>query len=445
MSIELNQIDHREFQLGQINIKEYDINADRIIRLPLDRPKQEVVVDPSITEQIISPEKGKELSKVTVNPVTSQIDENIVSRNIRAGVSILGVDGDLEPDKPDQEKTVTPTKEKQEVVADTGYELAKTIVEPIPNEYIKPEGTLDIADNGNYDVKNYANVAVSVGGENKLAKVVSDQEVELTANDLDGATKIKLYAFYSNKNLKSIEIPYSATNIGDYAFQSCENLISVTIPNSVTSIGSNAFASCYKLSNINIPDSVTSIGSSAFSSCEKITNLIIGNGLTVIETYTFNYCRGLKSLSIGNSVTNIKSYAFNNCNQLTSVTIPNSVTSIGSNVFAGCSNLKNVVIGSGITSMSSAIFYNCTQLKKVVFEGQVPNLQVNVFAYCSFIELYDFRNCTTVPTLASTSTLGHKTGCKIVIPDSLYDEWTTASVWSTLTGVTWVKSSEYVE
>lgn len=44
-----------------------------------------------------------------------------------------------------QEKEVIPTKEKQEVIADNSYDgLSKVIVDKIPNEYIIPQGQIDI-------------------------------------------------------------------------------------------------------------------------------------------------------------------------------------------------------------------------------------------------------------------------------------------------------------
>lgn len=70
---------------------------------------------------------------ITVD-VSSKVDSNITPTNIRAGVSILGVEGNLEPDKPDQDKTVTPSTVQQIVRGDTGYELASVTVEATPLE-----------------------------------------------------------------------------------------------------------------------------------------------------------------------------------------------------------------------------------------------------------------------------------------------------------------------
>ena len=49
--------------------------------------------------------------------------------------------------------------------------------------------------------------------------------------------------------------------IGNGAFFSCRELTSIEIPNGITSIGADAFGRCAGLTNIKIPNSVTSIGS----------------------------------------------------------------------------------------------------------------------------------------------------------------------------------------
>lgn len=64
--------------------------------------------------------------------------------------------------KPEQSKSTTPTKETQTVLPDAGYVLDKVVVNPIPEQYIIPDGTLEITENGTYDVNLIAQVDVNV-------------------------------------------------------------------------------------------------------------------------------------------------------------------------------------------------------------------------------------------------------------------------------------------
>ena len=62
-----------------------------------------------------------------------------------------------------QDKSATPTKSKQTFTADAGFDGIGTFtVEPIPNEYIIPSGTKEIATNGTHDVKDKVSVFVNV-------------------------------------------------------------------------------------------------------------------------------------------------------------------------------------------------------------------------------------------------------------------------------------------
>lgn len=121
------------------------------------------------------------------------------------------------------------------------------------------------------------------------------------------------------------------------------------------------------------------------------------------------------------------------------------ITSIGDYAFYTCINLTTITIPETVTSIGNYAFQGCSSLQTVIYEGQAPNIQTSCFRNCTSITKYDFRNCTTVPTLASVNTLGHATGCQIIIPDALYDDWTTATNWVSLTAVTFVKASEYTE
>ena len=97
-------------------------------------PTQEKTATPKTVEQVILPDENYNLSKVTIEPVTSSIDSNIQPQNILLGKTILGVQGNLAPDKPDQNKTVVPTTEQQIIQADTGYELAQVTVEAVTSD-----------------------------------------------------------------------------------------------------------------------------------------------------------------------------------------------------------------------------------------------------------------------------------------------------------------------
>lgn len=65
-----------------------------------------------------------------------------------------------------QSKTVTPTKATQNVAPDTGYNaLSGVTVNPIPDNYIEPSGSLTITENGQHSVSQYASVNVNVESE----------------------------------------------------------------------------------------------------------------------------------------------------------------------------------------------------------------------------------------------------------------------------------------
>lgn len=103
---------------------------------------QSKIVKPKTSPMLVRADDGYELESVLIEAVTSEIDSDIRPENIRMGVNILGVQGNVAPDKPDQEKTIYPSKEEQVVVADTGYELAKVTIKAVDSsidEDIKPE------------------------------------------------------------------------------------------------------------------------------------------------------------------------------------------------------------------------------------------------------------------------------------------------------------------
>lgn len=186
--------------------------------------------------------------------------------------------------------------------------------------------------------------------------------------------------------LQEVYIGKNVTFINSSSFYNCSSLASVTIPDGVTSVDSFAFYNCYSLASITIPDGVTSIADSTFRYCSSLASVIIPDGVTSIRASAFNSCYSLSSITIPDGVTSIGGSAFNYCYALASITIPHGVTSIGDYTFSGCYGIR----------------------------------------------YYDFSSCTAVPTLSNTNAFGSiPSDCQMLIPSALYDEWSTATNWST--------------
>ena len=210
------------------------------------------------------------------------------------------------------------------------------------------------------------------------------------------------------------------------------------------SASNNGLVYCNMLQAVEIGINVTSIGSYAFYFCYSLASIVIPQGVTSIGDYAFYSCYSLASIVISNSVTSIGSYAFYGCSSLASVVIPNNVTSIGDYAFYGCYSLASIVIPQGVTSIGKNAFYSCYSLASIVIPQGVTSISSNAFYYCHGMAFYDFSQATAVPSLASTNAFSAiPSDCKIVVPDTLYDEWKVATNWSTYANRI-VKDSEFI-
>lgn len=248
---------------------------------------QEKAVSPKTTAQTIVPDEGYDgMEKVNVGAVTSNIDNNIISENIKKGVSILGVNGTLE-------------------------------------EGIKPSGELPITENGTYDVTNYASAVVEVAGG---------------GGSIGGKYAPKFISFY---NYKGTELNYEVANIDtskiedfNLMFYNCVNITKLDLSGftgeSATSTTS-MFIYCTSLAEIDLrnfnPTKLTRMGS-MFESCKVLQKLDIRswdvsktNNTITAKTNVFKYvpvdceiiCKHQDAVyfirSLNSSLTNVKTLA----------------------------------------------------------------------------------------------------------------------------------------
>ena len=85
-----------------------------------------------------------------------------------------------------QEKTIVPNKNSQEVTADDGYAgIGKLNLEPIPEEYIIPQGSVTITENKTVDVTQYKTAIVNIptGSDNPLTATTDTNMESLLTQD----------------------------------------------------------------------------------------------------------------------------------------------------------------------------------------------------------------------------------------------------------------------
>ena len=227
-----------------------------------------------------------------------------------------------------------------------------------------PEGYINIADDGIYDVADYAKVSV---------KVINGKPIEveeLPNNCKEGSVYLANGTFmycsiYGTTMLVSpTAITFNSNDDGTCSVTQGNGYIGgqVVIPayspdkgDSVTTIGAEAFRDCTKLTSVVIPDSVTSIGEEAFQNC-GLASVVIPDSVTSIGNKAFQNC-GLASVVIGDGVTNISDFAFYYCFNLTSVVIPDSVNIISGYAFSGCQLLTDIIF-NGTTAQWDTIEKN---------------------------------------------------------------------------------------
>ena len=144
------------------------------------------------------------------------------------------------------------------------------------------------------------------------------------------------------------------------------------------------------------------------------------------------YCNMLQDVSIGKNVVYIGNNAFYYCTSLASITIPGGVTSIGNSSFFKCYSLASITIPDGVSSIGDSSFSNCYSLASITIPDGVSSIGDSAFNTCYGMRYYDFSACTAIPDLSNTRAFGRiPSDCQMLIPSALYNNWKTATNWST--------------
>lgn len=143
-----------------------------------------------------------ESGRYTTGAVEVDGDSNLIPGNIKNGVSIFGVIGSYEGDN-DNIESIIPIVDSLEVTKNGTYRASGEVVGyspvyvnvPVPEGYVKPNGTLEIVKNGIFDVIDKASVSVNVptgGGTETINLTINSDKwngVVLYVDSTDGPYK----------------------------------------------------------------------------------------------------------------------------------------------------------------------------------------------------------------------------------------------------------------
>lgn len=377
-------------------------------------------------------------NKEQMQELNDKLNQNMMELN-----SIVNVIAQLPPKQTPETLTITPTKNKQ-----TSRGLYNVVtVNEIPDEYIIPNGTKEITENGTYDIKEYetatVNIASSGGGS---IEVLVEKDVnfytpygDLVASytiaeanaltELPQAPELPRLTFEEwNYDLADIQATTTPLDVGGtYTTTSgaCEFDVDVNSKSGMTV----SFYAPKGITSIDWGDGTIDTNlSHTYTTTGQYT--ILAYGLTsfgdnimnsgVSSTGTWNY--NLKEVRIGSGVVVMNSYAFQCCQSLKYITLPTSLISYNSSspfrysyslefyvfpkgtksidatyMFSRCYGLRGVSIPINLITYKNYMFERCHSLKRVILSKKSTSLYDYMFTDCYDLEKVIIGNINSLP------------------------------------------------
>lgn len=137
------------------------------------------------------------------------------------------------------------------------------------------------------------------------------------------------------------------------------------------------------------------------------TNIRLAN-IQYGMTGAFQHCKKLKTVILSKNVWHVSSDLFPNCPALKALIVPSRVTKIDARALTNCYSLANVVIPLSIKELSVNAFSKCSVLKDVVIPKNANTWSSNVFTDCTALTK------VKIPDTAKVNDGNIFSGCKLL-------------------------------
>ena len=359
-------------------------------------------INPSIEQQTFQPTEEDDFNSYTnvvVNPVTANIDANIIPENIKANVDILGIKGTyVGSDLTLQEKIITPNDNIQDITPDEGYNaLSKVTVNAVKTKDVSvdPQFTEVVVEKTGDTYLNRVTVnkvSSSVDGNIKPENIKQNISILGVVGTYTGEQQ-EIFGPISNGTnsipgvLKAIQnlpdgLIFSGTN-ADYAFTNMAGLLAAPYIDfsNITSMR-YCFSGCTSLTDISNLVNLNNVKNLnyCFNGCNKLTDISPLSNLNGPNDLSYMYkgCTLLASipdLTINSTDEVNMSYTFNECNKLSDInkiSNPSGALKLF-HTFDGCATLKNINNFS-LECTSASLEYTYANCSALIDISQLQNI-----------------------------------------------------------------------